>query len=180
VKLKEKKAVKIDDKNLSKEVKVKKEENITLNFVLPNVEKIKAPKKHIIKKTKEKVKNKKINKKPKNESKKIVSKKSKLDVIKVKKVDINELILVYNKNPNYNLAMTISKEYLKRKNYDKAQIWAIKANTIDPKRPDSWIEFADILIKKGQKQKAIEVLKTYLDSYGYNEVIEKKIRMLNE
>jgi len=92
--------------------------------------------------------------------------------------DVNLLIKNFNQNPDYDLAITIAKYYLNHNNLKKAQIWSLKANNLNPEKPESWLIFANILQKENKIQKAIEILKVYKDSYGINKKIEKKLRSL--
>ena len=100
--------------------------------------------------------------------------------IKEKSIDIKKLINSFNKTPNYDIAMMISRYYFTHKNYNKAKAWALKANNIDPSKYQSWKMFALILLKKNQKDKAKKVLSIYLDDYGNNEEIEKLLRSIYE
>jgi tetratricopeptide (TPR) repeat protein len=100
--------------------------------------------------------------------------------IEIKKITVSELKQKFSQNPSYDIAIMIAKEYYKRKNYKQAQIWAVKANTLDPTRVESWILFADILLKESKKKKALEILKVYLDQYGEDERIKAKLRSINE
>jgi tetratricopeptide (TPR) repeat protein len=100
--------------------------------------------------------------------------------IKEKKISLNELKQKFSMNPSYDLALMIAKEYYKQKNYKQAQIWAIKANNLDPQKVESWLLFADILLKENKKKKALEILKIYLDQYGEEERIRAKIRSIDE
>ena len=95
------------------------------------------------------------------------------------KVNINDLINEFKKNKDYNIAITISKIYLKQNNLKKAQIWALNANSLAPSKPESWIIFADIMIKKHNIKKAKDLLRVYIDSYGSNDIIEEKLRSIN-
>jgi len=94
--------------------------------------------------------------------------------------NVNALINQFNISPNYDLAITISKYFYNHKNYKKSQIWAIKANNIDPSKVESWILFADILLKEGKKNKAKKILSIYIDQYGNNDKIIKKLRSISE
>ncbi|WP_024787894.1 hypothetical protein [Lebetimonas sp. JH369] len=96
------------------------------------------------------------------------------------KVNINDLIKSYNQNPDYDIAIQISNLYLNKNMLDLAKLWALKANNLSPSKYESWKIFAIILLKKNQKQKAKEVLKTYLNDYGDNEKIEKLLRSIDE
>ncbi|MEO1958039.1 MAG: CDC27 family protein, partial [Nautiliaceae bacterium] len=81
---------------------------------------------------------------------------------------------------SYDLAIILAKRYLRMNNLKKAQYWALRANELDPQKPDSWIVFAKILAKQGKKDKAIQVLNTYIDSYGENEVVNDTLNELKE
>jgi hypothetical protein len=61
-----------------------------------------------------------------------------------------------------------------------AKLWALRANSINPDRFESWKIFAIILIKRNEKAKAKEVLQTYLNDYGQNEEIQKLLRSIDE
>jgi len=155
-------------------------ETISLSFVLPNLDKIKEPKIKIKKKTTRVKKVKKTKPKKEKKTESVVKKTQKTAPIEAQKANIQQLESIYQKNPNFDLAMTISREYLKNNDLQKAREWAIKANTLNPDRPESWLQFANILLKEGKKQKAIKILQVYLDSYGENDMIEEKLRSLNE
>jgi len=94
--------------------------------------------------------------------------------------DLKTLIKKFNKTKNFDLAILISKIYLQKKDLQNAQIWALKANNINPSSYKSWILFADILLKKKKLKKVREILKVYIDSYGPNDIIEEKLRSLND
>ena len=88
-----------------------------------------------------------------------------------KKVTIPGLIESYNNNPSYEKAIMIAKMFYNGGNLYLAKIWALKANAIDVKKPESWLLFAKILLKRGYRHDAIKVLKTYLNQYGYSDKI---------
>ncbi|MEO1942025.1 MAG: hypothetical protein ABGW77_03940, partial [Campylobacterales bacterium] len=88
-----------------------------------------------------------------------------------KKIDLATLIQSYNNEPTYEKAIKIANIFLKQGNLYLAKIWALKANSIDVKQPESWIIFAKVLLKKGYKEDAIKVLKTYLEDYGYSDQV---------
>jgi tetratricopeptide (TPR) repeat protein len=162
-------------KNENKNTTLKKEidSEEKLSFILPEINDTKE------KKLKISEKNKKIKTQNKIVEKPHIVVTPKI-VIKEKKITINELKQKFSQNSSYDIAIIIAKEYYKRKNYKQAQIWAVKANTLDPERVESWILFADILLKENKKKKAIEVLKVYVDQYGEDERIKAKLRSINE
>lgn len=68
----------------------------------------------------------------------------------------------YSKQPSYAVALTLSSEYYKTKDYQKALYWAINANSLDTKGDKSWIMFAKASYKLGKKNDAINALENYL------------------
>ncbi len=100
--------------------------------------------------------------------------------IREKKVSIVSLERRFKESKSYDLAIILAKRYLRMNNLKKAQYWALRANELDPQKPDSWIVFAKILAKQGKKDKAIQVLNTYIDSYGENEVVNNTLNELKE
>jgi tetratricopeptide (TPR) repeat protein len=56
----------------------------------------------------------------------------------------------------------LARYYLKRKNYKKAEYWALQTNRIDSSIEESWLIFAEAKAKSGHKKDAIVVLKEYL------------------
>ena len=159
-------------KNIKKEIKKEKKslKNYELKFILPDINSIKEPENNISEKNESKIK--KVNKKQ------IIKETPKIE-IKESNINLNALINEYKNNPTYNLAITIAKIYLKKNNLKQAQIWALKANSLNPSQPDSWIIFADILIKQHKIKKAKEILNVYITSYGNNDIIEEKLRSLD-
>ena len=99
-------------------------------------------------------------------------------LIKESSINVKKLIYNFNINPSYETAMEISTYYLNKGKLDKSKLWALKANTINSDRYESWKMFALILLKKHKKQKAKEVLQTYLHDYGYNNEIDKLLRSI--
>jgi len=155
-------------KNVKKTIqKEKQKEMVILNFVLPDINAIKVSFQN-------------------NETKKITKKTVKEKKqpeqfsIKEKEVSLKKLINKYESNKNYDLALTIAKIYLKRNDLENAKKWALKANNLSPSKAESWILFADILIKENDMEKARNILEVYIHSYGKNDKIENKLRSLND
>jgi predicted Zn-dependent protease len=175
------------EKNLTLE-KEKKDKNKTLktnntdnkkevlSFIVP---KVNLNENNIT--TKQKKSESKVKKNDKKTLKKVIKKEIKeKPLIIEEKVNINDLIKSYNQNPDYDIAIQISNLYLNKNMLDLAKLWALKANNLNPSKYESWKIFAIILLKKNQKQKAKEVLKTYLNDYGDNDEIEKLLRSIDE
>jgi len=185
-------------KNLKEDKDSNKTSTLMLSFNIPKLEELK--------KEELRLKNKKqnnLNQKSSNDSNlskldsnssKIDSNLSKLDSnsskiksdekkdnkfsIKEEKVNLNLLIKKFSTSPSFETAIQIAKLYFEKDDLKNSQQWALKANSIDPRRYESWELFALILIKKGENKKAKEVLNIYLNDYGYNEKIEKLLKSL--
>ena len=171
-----KKEKKINKEINKKNLKIKKEPK-KISFILPEISKS-----YEEKSKKEEVKKEKTTKNKEKAFKKEVKTEKKSDNIKIeeKSISLNELIKKYNLNPSYDIAMIIAKEYFKKGDLENARIWAVKANSLNPEDVDSWLFFADILLKKNEKEKALKILNVYIETYGDNPLIEAKIRSINE
>lgn len=179
---KEYKKTKTEQKKEDKKTQIESKKEVkSFHFILPDISEIKTSKE--VKETKPKKEPKKEIKKPKsNKIKEIqINHTANLDIkITEKKANLQTLIKKFNQTEDFNLAILIAKEYLKKRDLKNAQIWALKANNINPSSYKSWILFADILQKEKKIKKAKEILKVYLDSYGQNDIIEQKLRSLND
>ncbi|MBZ7953739.1 transformation system protein [Campylobacter sp. W0018] len=89
--------------------------------------------------------------------------------------NITKLKNNFYKNPSYEKALILSREYYKIKDYNKSIFWALKANDIDKKAEDSWLIFAKAKIALGHKDEAKKALDAYLDSYGFIE-LDKELK----
>jgi lipopolysaccharide export LptBFGC system permease protein LptF len=158
-------------------LKIKTENNLTddmpqINFILPKI------------KINDSIDNTKKENNKSNNQKKLKSEVK----IKVKQepliieenVNVNSLIKNFKNNPSFDTAIQISQYYLNKNKFDLAKLWALKANSINPEKYESWKIFAIILLKKNKKEKAKEVLQTYLNDYGQNEDIQTLLRSINE
>jgi predicted Zn-dependent protease len=184
--VKEKKVEKKVEKNETKKVEVKKIEvkktikektkkpSEVIDFMLPkvpaNIKEVNETKK---------IKPNKPKKIEKLEKPKIIVKKTK-PLIEEKTLSVKEMIAKFHANPTYDLAMMIANEFYNKNDLKNAKIWAIKANSLNPEDVKSWILFSNILLKKKEKQKAVEILKIYIQTYGNNPLIENQIRSINE
>jgi len=172
---KNKKVYILEFNNSLVDAKVNKEKSniLMFSFTIPKLEE--DIKKESLKMTNEthsilNQKSSKINFKEKNDSKKVL--------IKEEKITLNQLIKKFSNSPSFETAIQIAKLYFEKNDLKNAQKWALKANSIDPYRYESWKLFALILIKKKENKKAKEVLNIYLNDYGYNEKIEKLLKSL--
>ena len=146
-----------------------------LHFILPNISDISSKQQNIspkykMLKTKNKIKKIEINH---------TANIAKVNIIE-KTPDLKTLIQRFNTMKDFDLAILISKIYLKKGDLKNAQIWALNANNLNPSSYKSWILFADILLKEKKPIKAKKILNTYIDSYGQNDIIEKKLRNLDD
>ncbi|WP_457561076.1 tetratricopeptide repeat protein [Caminibacter sp.] len=183
-KLKKKNEKKVVKKEIVKKNNIKKTtKNIQkLTFILPKIDNNisnNISKNNIsnVQKSQSSKNKKHLNKKPEtNEMNKV---QPQIKIVE-KSLSVKDLIKQFNNNPNYDFAMMIAKEYFKKGDLKNARIWAIKANNLNPQDVDSWLLFADILLKQNEKQKALQILKVYLNTYGDNPLIDDKIRSINE
>ena len=79
------------------------------------------------------------------------------------KEDIQHVLNRFEKNNNPALSLFVAKKYYELGNYQKASKYALITNEINNKIDDSWIVFAKSLFKMGKKDKAINVLKSYIN-----------------
>jgi len=161
----------------------------SFHFILPNLSKTLLTKKEFQqnqnsnKSISKKTIPKKENNHKKNKIKEVqINHTANIDTIKIveKTPDLKTLIQKFNTIKDFNLAILISKIYFKKKDLKSAQIWALKANNINPSSYKSWILFANILLKEKKTKKAKKILNAYINSYGQNDIIEEKLRSLND
>jgi hypothetical protein len=173
--------LKVKEKNNTKKI-------VSMTFVLPKIDENETSSvnenKKLVKQSSKITQKNKINKvndkKFSNNEENNKVKKTHKSLIIEEKANINDLINAYTKKPSFELAINISEYYLNKNDLDLAKLWALKANSINPSRYESWKIFAIILLKKHQKNKAKEVLKTYLNDYGQNVEIKKLLRSIDE
>jgi len=170
--------------SFSKNLKIVKEKNKTNRVILSfNIPKLEKDEKELTMKieTKNHLQHKfsNINSKIKtNKGNSKMKKKGNRFLIKEEKININQLIKKFSFSPSFETAIQIARLYFNKNDLKNSQQWALKANSIDPYRYESWELFALILIKKGENKKAKEILNIYLNDYGYNKEIEKLLRSL--
>ncbi len=76
--------------------------------------------------------------------------------------DLQDVIKRFKKTNNPTLGLFLAKRYYDMKQYNLAYNYALLTNQIDSKIDMSWIIFTKSLVKIGQKDKAINTLKTYI------------------
>ena len=84
--------------------------------------------------------------------------------IKTQSVDKNmqDVIQRFKKTNNPVLSLFLAKKYYEMKKYDLSYNYALITNQIDNKIDMSWIIFAKSLVKLGQKDMAVNTLKSYI------------------
>lgn len=68
----------------------------------------------------------------------------------------------YSRQPSCPIAISLSSEYYKAGDYQKALYWAINANSLDPKSDKSWVMFAKASYKLGKKNDALNALENFI------------------
>jgi len=91
------------------------------------------------------------------------SKKSANFEVSVKKYDnLKQMEKMYKKEKKYSLALKIGEEYFRKKKYSKALKWSKEANILNHKEEGAWLLYAKSEYAKGNKKRAIKLLKLYL------------------
>ena len=67
---------------------------------------------------------------------------------------------------DYDDAMYLAKYYYGKKNYRKAEYWAMQANAIDSTQEESWIVFGKAKARQGHRADALRVLQAYYERSG--------------
>jgi len=83
-----------------------------------------------------------------------------ISVTKLQSTD--QMISLYNKEKNYDLALKIATHYYDSREYSKALQWAKKANVLDRKDAGAWILYAKSEYAKRNYKRAMKILKLYL------------------
>ena len=91
------------------------------------------------------------------------STKSSDNIIKTKKMTIEQLQKLFILRKSYDLAIKIAQAFYDKGAYTKALEWAKRANKLDRQKEEAWILYAKTLYKLGKKQKAKQLLKVFLD-----------------
>jgi len=94
------------------------------------------------------------------------------------KKDIKEVLKRFKENNNPALSLFIAKNYYELKEYKQAYNYALITNQLDNTIEDSWLIFAKSLVKMGQKDKAIEILKKHISDSNSNsaQILYENIR----
>jgi tetratricopeptide (TPR) repeat protein len=162
-KIKATKVIKVKDiKTIKKEINnhIKNPAKITLTPSLNFINSVKI---------KESIKNKNI---PKPITKKRTIIKEEIPKINITRTNssdnINEIIKRFKKSNSPALSLFLAKKYYALGNYNEAYNYALTTNKLKNNIEASWILFSKSLIKLNQKDKAIKVLKQYINYSGSN------------
>ncbi|NDJ27100.1 hypothetical protein DMB95_04445 [Campylobacter sp. MIT 12-8780] len=71
---------------------------------------------------------------------------------------------------NTQSALKLASFHLENKDYEKAIFWALKANSLDAKEPNSWLIFARAKNLQGKKEEGLKALENYLSFYGSDDM----------
>jgi hypothetical protein len=78
---------------------------------------------------------------------------------------IEEVEARYRMNKTYEDAIFLATTYYTKNDYPKALYWALKANSMNAVKEESWILFAKTKFILGKEHDAIKALKGYLSKY---------------
>jgi tetratricopeptide (TPR) repeat protein len=76
--------------------------------------------------------------------------------------DIHDIIKRFKNNNNPALSLFVAKKYYELGNYHQAYNYSLITNKINKEIKVSWIIFAKSLVKLGKRDKAISILKKYI------------------
>lgn len=96
-------------------------------------------------------------------------------LLSINEPTLKELEDLFRKRESYNLAIKISKIYLKKKDFKNSLKWSKIANKLDSELEDSWILYAKSLYNLGDKDAAREILEVYL-KFKYSKKIENLLQ----
>ncbi|WP_456391666.1 CDC27 family protein [Nitratifractor sp.] len=103
----------------------------------------------------------------------VEEKKIRLEMVAAKNGQvIKEIEARFPTTRDYEDAMYLAKYYYGKKNYRKAEYWALQANTIDSSKEESWLIFGKSKAKQGRRADALRVLQAYYDRSGSTHVKE--------
>jgi len=88
-----------------------------------------------------------------------VTKKINFQTTTINYIETMKKKFIKSKNPRD--AILISKALYKKRNYAKAEAWALTANKLSKNLEESWLLFAKSKAKQGKKQEAINILASY-------------------
>jgi len=86
-----------------------------------------------------------------------------VNVLSSKKAGVEKLLQVYKRRPNYDIALKIAKEFYEKKDYQKALEWAKRANRLNRQKEGAWLLYANSLEALGKRDKAVELLRLFLN-----------------
>jgi len=85
-----------------------------------------------------------------------------IDVSK-KKSSFKEIEKRFRMGHDIDDSLFLAKSYYQRKNYKKAEYWALQTNKVNENIEESWLIFAKAKAKQGHKNEAIRILNAYIN-----------------
>jgi tetratricopeptide (TPR) repeat protein len=166
----------IVEKNVSKKLETKKEIVLKEDEVIPTLE------------AKINLDMIEFNKNVLPNTKKTINKETNKTVVEVNQTEINKtiktekpkrVIITTKELPSFTTSFKLMNLYFKDGDYEKSKEWAVKASKIEPQNEEIWRVYALSLYKLNKKDKAIKVLKTYLQ-YKKSTKIEQTLKLIEE
>lgn len=69
----------------------------------------------------------------------------------------------FDKNPKYETAVAVARDYYGKNNFVEAAVWAKKANQMNREQEEAWLLYAQAYWAQGRKKEAIGVLELYMN-----------------
>ncbi len=92
---------------------------------------------------------------------------------------IDEKIEIYEKRPDFQTALAIASQFYEKQEYAQSITWAKKADKLKPSKPEVFSLYARALYFDGQKQKAAQLLRYFLNT-KVNEELQELLNKIQE
>ncbi|WP_292654923.1 hypothetical protein [Nitratifractor sp.] len=79
---------------------------------------------------------------------------------------VKEIETRFSNTQDYDDAIYLAKYYYGKHRYKKAEIWAMRANSIDSSQEESWLLYGKAKAKQGHRAAALRILQAYYDQSG--------------
>lgn len=75
----------------------------------------------------------------------------------------SDSLSTFDKNPKYETAITIARDFYGKNNFVDAALWAKKANQLNREQEEAWLLYAQSYWAQGRKKEAVGVLELYMN-----------------
>jgi hypothetical protein len=79
------------------------------------------------------------------------------------KTTLLDPLSLFDKNPKYETALAVARDYYGKNNFSEAAFWAKKANQLNREEEEAWLLYAKSYWAQGRKKEAVGVLELYMN-----------------